>query len=276
MSTIRTYFWHNRIKTRWKLYRDRYFSAKPWTDFVYGNSGDIFTRDALTYFYPDTTPVNVNEGPRILCVGSIVHKMLPGDVLCGVGCKSAKLPAVHTKEVYIHALRGPISYELFKTAGYDVSQVRFLADPGLLIAKMVPDRAPSSGRVIFIPHYRERKLIRKKVPRGIHILDIDNSPLRIARQIQRAECVYSSSLHGIIFAHAIGRPCVFVRPATEEPLLKFEDYYLSVGLMPPKPLDSIADAKLTTAPTSPAILSLDPNQITFPDTNWLKERGIIE
>ncbi len=276
MSTIRTYFWHDRIKGRWKLYRDRYLLAKPWSDFVYGNSGDIFTRDALAHFYPGTTPVNVAVGPRILCVGSIAHKMSAGDVLCGVGCKSAKLPETQTKEVHIHALRGPISYELFKTAGYDVSQVRFLADPGLLIASMVPDSAPTSGHVVFIPHYRERKSIRKKVPKGIHVLDIDNSPYRIARQIQRAECVYSSSLHGIIFAHALGRPCVFVRPATEEPLLKFEDYYLAVGLRPPKPLDSIADAKLASAPTSPAILCVDANQIIFPAADALKERGIIQ
>lgn len=54
MSTIRTYFWHDRIKGRWKLYRDRYLLAKPWSDFVYGNSGDIFTRDALAHFYPGT------------------------------------------------------------------------------------------------------------------------------------------------------------------------------------------------------------------------------
>jgi hypothetical protein len=178
--------------------------------------------------------------------------------------------------VSVRALRGPISYDIFKAAGYDMSGVRFLADPGILIGAMVPDRPPSKGRVVFVPHYRERKSIRRKVPRGIIVIDIDAPPLRLAQQLQRAECVYASSLHGIIFAHALGRPCVFVRPATDEPLLKFEDYFLSVGINPPKPLESIADAKLSVAPVSPAVLSIDPRKIVFPSVAELTAHGIIQ
>ena len=98
----------------------------------------------------------------------------------------------------------------------------------------------------------------------------------VAKQIQKAECVYSSSLHGIIFAHSLGRPCVFVRPMTKEPMLKYEDYFLSVGLSPPKPLDSIADADFATSPTSPPTLSVDLNQIVFPAEAELIARGIIQ
>lgn len=276
MSTIRTYFWHDRVKSRWKLYWDRHCRGRAWTDFLHGNSGDIFTRDVLAHFYPGLMPLNTAEGPRILCIGSIGHKMAEGDLLCGIGCKSPELPRLRPDTVRIHALRGPISYDIFKAAGYDVSGVRFLADPGLLIGAMVPDSKPAKGRVVFVPHYRERKSVRNKVPRDVSVIDIDSPPLRLALQIQRAECVYASSLHGIIFAHALGRPCVFVRPATEEPMLKFEDYFLSVGINPPKPLDSIADARFATSPVSPAVLSIEPQKIIFPPVAQLERHGIIQ
>lgn len=276
MRTIQTCIWHDRVKNRRKLYWDRYVRRKPWNDFAVGNAGDIFTRNVLSHFYPGAIPANVASGPRLLCVGSIAHLSTSGDVLSGVGCRTTDLSALPKGSIHIHGLRGPISYDIFKRAGYDVSQVAFLADPGLLIGKMLPERAPVRGHVLFIPHYRERKAIRKKVPAAMRVVDIDNNPLLIARNIQSAECVYSSSLHGLIFAHALGRPCVFVRPESDEPLLKFEDYFLSVGLAFPKPLDTIGDADFAATPTSPASLSFDAQAIIFPSEELLKGRGIIQ
>jgi hypothetical protein len=275
MSTIRTFFWHDRIKKRWKLYWDRCYRRQAWNDFVYGNSGDIFTLDVIAHFYPGMVPANASQGPRILCVGSIAHKVTAGDVLSGIGCKTAQLPLIDPALVHVHALRGPISYDIFKAAGYDVSKVKFLADPGLLIGQMVSEHRPTPGRVIFIPHYRERQTILKKVPKGMRVVDIDNPPLKIAFEIQSAECIYSSSLHGIIFAHALGRPAVFVRPETPEPMLKYDDYFLSVGIHPLKPLDSIADANVAKTPTSPPTLSISVREITFPSAPQLQAYGVI-
>ncbi|MEO1564336.1 MAG: polysaccharide pyruvyl transferase family protein, partial [Pseudomonadota bacterium] len=87
--------------------------------------------------------------------------------------------------------------------------------------------------------------------------------------------VYSSSLHGIIFAHALGRPAVMVLPATPEPVSKFEDYYLGVGLKMPKPLASINDAKFAVAPNSPATLSVRACDLQFPDLEHLRARRIV-
>src|SRR5690606_38420197 len=114
-------------------------------------------------------------------------------------------------------VRGPITYDAFKATGHDVSGVRFLKDPGLLIRFLAgPEPAvPQAGRVIFIPHYRERHLY-KSLPKGITLVDIDAEPLELARTIREANLVYASSLHGIIFAHALERPCVWVKPQTEE------------------------------------------------------------
>jgi len=278
MPILRTFYWHKRLKHPVKLFINRRLRGRNWTDFRHGNAGDIFARDLLEHTYPGVTTENVEAPPRLLCVGSISHKLLPGDVLSGVGCKTDVLPPeaeLPRDSVHIHALRGPISLEIFRKAGFDVSGVKFLADPGVLLGRMVPERDAIPGRVIFIPHYRERREARQMLPEGITMVDIDAKVPDLARRIQEAELVYSSSLHGIIFAHALGRPCVFVRPMTEEPLAKFEDYFLAVGLDLPVPLGSIAEADLAAAPVSPATLKLDLSEVVLPARGFLEERGIL-
>lgn len=276
MSIIRTYYWHDRVRSKLRLLIDRKIRNRPWTDFAHGNAGDVFAKDLLARAYPALTPKNTSTGSRILCVGSIGHRVNSGDVLCGVGCKTTDLASPDHASVYVHALRGPISLEAFRKAGFDTSTVKFLADPGLLIGCMVPERPAKTGKVIFIPHYRERKEVMARIPAGIDFVDIDAPPLAVAAAIQEAECVFASSLHGVIFSHALGRPCVLVRPATVEPILKYKDYYASVGLDLPTPLASIEEADLATAPVSPARLGIDINDIVFPDEELLKERGIIQ
>ncbi|GFE66221.1 polysaccharide pyruvyl transferase family protein [Litoreibacter roseus] len=277
MTDVRTFYWHDRVKGRRKLFWDKYVKKRKsaWKDFAIGNAGDIFARNLVSYFYPGANPVNVKDGPRILCVGSIGHKLQPGDVLSGIGCKTTELPSKHAPDVMVHGLRGPISFDAYKAAGFDVSRVAWLADPGLLIAKMLKPAKAKPGRVSFIPHYREREEIRKLMPAGMKIIDIDDDPLSVGKSIQKSELIYTSSLHGAVFAHALDRPVVLIKPATEEPLLKYEDYYLAVGLGKPVMLDSIIDADFATAPNSPASLTLDIDTISFPAEATLREKGIL-
>lgn len=174
--------------------------------------------------------------------------------------------------------KGPITYEAFKKAGHDVSHVRFLKDPGLMIRFIAGEgqKTPVSDKVIFIPHYRERYLYKKKLPKGIELVDVDVHPVQLANKIQESGLVYASSLHGIIFAHALNRPCVFVKPQTDEPIIKYEDYYASVDITFPKPIESIYDIDYKTSPDSPADLKYDKNDFMFPSINILMEMGIIQ
>ncbi len=277
MANVRVFYWHDRIKSRQNIWFNRYWKRKSssWRDFIVGNAGDIFARNLVQHFYQGAKALNVSDGPRLLCVGSIAHKLAPGDILCGIGCKSGELPSVPPGTIRVHGLRGPITEDALKTAGYDTSQIQWHGDPGLTISKMIEPKPATPGRVIFIPHYRERETARDLLPKGIKLVDIDDDPLTVGRKIMEAELVYSSSLHGIVFAHALGRPVVMVKPATEEPLLKFEDYFLGVGLQKPEYLGSISDAQFNAAPNSPATLSVAANDITFPSEKELRTRGIM-
>lgn len=277
MKTVRTFYWHDRVKGPLKLFIRRRIQRKPaaWREFAVGNAGDIFARNLVQHFYAGATALNTDAGPRLLGVGSIAHKMQPGDILCGIGSKGVPFPDIDPGSVLIHALRGPLTERYLTQAGYDTSKIQWFGDPGLTIASMLPPRQPKPGRVIFIPHYRELQQVRKVLPQGVQIVQIDADPFHVGRQIQRAELVYSSSLHGIVFAHALGRPVVMVKPATEEPLSKFHDYHLGVGLAEPVPLDSIEEVDFKTAPTSPATLSVSPDDIVFPPAELLQERDIL-
>jgi hypothetical protein len=269
---IRTYFWNDRVYSRTKIWLRRHFQRKQWHDFCVGNVGDIFASNLIRFFYSEDYVNIETEGRRLLCIGSIAHKAKPGDVICGVGVKD--VPAVVTDATVV-GLRGPLSYDRFRDAGYDLAHVRFLADPGLWIGAICGRVAhrPPCGK-IFIPHYRERQRYFVRPPRGVRMVDVDTRPEHIARKILEAELVFSSSLHGVIFAHALGRPCVWVAPQTKEPMLKFHDYFLSVGLGQPRPADNIDDALKAPTPVSPVAVGNQLRSVTFPSMNTLQQLGI--
>lgn len=273
---VRTYYWSDRIlgKTCHRALRALRF--KPSYFFATGNAGDLFAKNLIRHVYAEEAVCARDDGKRLLCIGSIGHRIKPGDVLCGVGCKDIELSTADPGTVTIYGLRGPLSLEKFRAAGFDVSQVRFLKDPGLMIRFMLDGASvtPVRGRVAFIPHYRERYEAARHMPNKLHFIDIDSDPMDVGREILSSEMVLSSSLHGIVFAHALGRAAVLVRPRTTEPLSKFEDYYLSVDLPFRPPLDSVDEFSALIHDHSPPTLRYESEDFYFPDLSELKERGI--
>jgi hypothetical protein len=106
-------------------------------------------------------------------------------------------------------------------------------------------------------------------------VDIDQHPLQVAKSILGAKLVYASSLHGIIFAHALNKPCVFVHPQTKEPLLKYEDYFLSVNLPFKKPLDSIDDCNFLKDSDTPPDIAYSEKSFGFPTKDFLVSRNVM-
>lgn len=274
--SIKTFYWDTPTAHPAALFIKRKLFDRGWNDFRYGNAGDILARDLINYFYPGQQIVlyGKDQGPKLLTVGSVAHCSQSGDILFGSGCKSPDIPRVTGTPPFAHALRGPLSLEAARKAGYDVSNVAYLADPGLIIPRLVEPVKPVSNRVIFIPHYRERRDVRGRIPTGIEFVDIDATPADVARRIMEAELVFTSSLHGIIFSHALGRPCVPVRPQTEEPGFKYQDYFLSMGLDQPVFLDGIEMAGSVRKPVSPVTLPIKPEAITAPPLERLLAAGI--
>lgn len=273
---IRTFFWHPEVRPAHRLFINRHIFRRNYYDFRFGNAGDIFALNLLRLFYPGNKIINALTAPRLLCVGSIADYARPGDILCGIGSKSTCISNKVTGLAEIIGLRGPLTYDAFKKAGHNVSTVRFLADPGLLIERLVAAEPACPGKVIFIPHYRDRKSAFKRTPKPIDVVDIDSDPIELGKEIMKAELIYTSSLHGLIFSHALRRPCVIVIPEREK-YFKYEDYLLSVGIKNQKKIHSIAEANFMGTPVSPAEISISTDDLitAFPQATYLVEAKIV-
>lgn len=266
--SVRTFYWDPAVKGLRGLLRRPAFRV--------GNAGDLLNRDLVEHFYGEP-PLNAEDGGRrLLLVGSVVHRVQAGDIVAGVGTKGTPLPnPSDVGDVDIRGVRGPITHDALEAAGFDMSGVTFHADPGLLVNELYPQqvaKAPVRNRIAFIPHYRDRQDYRRT--RGVRIVDIDCEPRALAGEIASAELVLTSSLHGLIFAHAIGRPVVLVAPLRSEPVIKYQDYVASVGLDWREPVD-LDTALSSPKPASPAEIRFDPASIRLPDAEELRARRIL-
>ncbi|MGK9219626.1 MULTISPECIES: polysaccharide pyruvyl transferase family protein [unclassified Microbacterium] len=206
--------------------------------------------------------------------------MQSGDIVAGLGTKGAPLPSSKVSP-RIFGVRGPLTASALREAGFDLSELRFMLDPGLLIGEVFPhlkNERSLPGREIFIPHYRERDTYRGyRAPanRNLRLVSVDCTAEELGRAIARSEVVYSSSLHGVIFAHALGRPAVLVAPATAEPELKYRDYFASVGLSWSSPLP-LVDAVTRGVPTLPSSVRDLIRSADFPSIEELRAASIAD
>lgn len=267
MSAVRTLFWDG---TRWLWKR-------PWRRprLRVGNAGDIFTLDLVrsTYGVPG---VSRPTGPRLLLVGSIAHVAQPNDIVCGIGVKHEEFPLDHLRGARILGVRGPRTLDLLERAGLDTGELRFQFDPGMLAERFVSGSAPEPSGRIFIPHYREHPMHLGRMPSGVRLVSIDARPVDLLDEIQAADVVYTSSLHGVIFAHALGRPVVLVAPQTDEPIFKYMDHFASLGLVWKQPFADIDSALRAAAPISPVDVGLDLDAFVPPTLDELRTAGVIE
>lgn len=270
---VRTYFWNDRIVSLpHYLYQTYIKSNKNY--FRKGNAGDIYASYLVKYLYGLEANNIKDEGNRLLFIGSISHLVKDNDLLCGVGTKGEEFRNKDAKDTNVWALRGPISYDFFKNAGFDVSNIKFLLDPGLMIKYTIDQSFFEQEKVdvAFIPHYREKAFYQSNLPKDIKLIDIDDCPHNVGKNILKSKLVYSSSLHGIIFSHALGVPCIFVKPQTEEPLIKFKDYYHSVDLAFPKPLENIGEIDFKKDSDTPADIKIKREDFVFPTLDFLKQQ----
>ncbi len=267
MSVIRTWYW-DVSGWNWK---------RPWRRprLRFGNAGDIYAADLIRDRYGMSGAIRT-ESPRLLLVGSIIHSARPGDVICVVGVKHEDESLAPQRGALVLGVRGPMTLERLDRADVDTSTIRFVFDPGMLARRFVPvDSASPMGR-IFIPHYREHAQHVGRSLSDVRLVSIDAKPGDIIRAIHEAEVVYTSSLHGAIFAHAVGRPVVLIAPQTEEPIFKYQDHYASVGQPWRQPFADIDEALRAPAPMSAASIDLDLDAFSPPTIDELDSLGIVE
>lgn len=274
---VKTYYWELNKKDVIKNRIKKAISYGYYESFNVGNAGDIYVKDLIKYLYNTEVCNTKKYSNRILLVGSIAHLAKEGDVLAGIGFKNPDYKIKNPEKYNILGVRGPISYDYFKNQGCDMKDVKFQLDPGLMAKFMVKDlnMKSDSADVIFIPHFRERELYRNNCPKGIKFVDIDDYPLNVFQAILNAKMVYTSSLHGVIFSHALNRPCHLISTQTPEPEIKYKDYYSSVNLDYKKPKNNISEVNFLTDSDTPFDLKLERTDFDFPSIEDLESYNIL-
>lgn len=106
-------------------------------------------------------------------------------------------------------------------------------DPWLLISKYYKPKSKKEYKLWIIPHYIDYCTIKEKLTdEEIIIINLLDPIEKVLEDINSCERTISSSLHGIIVSHSYSIPCMFVKFSEKlwSDNIKFEDYFMSVGL----------------------------------------------
>ncbi len=202
----------------------------------YSNAGDQFSRVVAERYFSshiiscDHRPL---EEKNLLFLGSILEWADAMSHVCGTGLISqdSKLRASPKQ---VNCVRGPLTAYFLERQGIGVPGL--FGDPGILCPKIFPRSTSHNICLGIVPHYRdlESPWIVHCRQLGVHIID-PLSPLdKYFENLQRCEVILSSSLHGIIFAHAYGIPALWIE-LSDRVIgngFKFFDYYSSIGISP--------------------------------------------
>ena len=224
--------------------------------FEIGNFGDIASRDIVEMIAGRATAVPLAGARKILSIGSVLHKAHDGDVVWGTGIKgTVRQLQPEVRSLDIRAVRGPLTLDFLRESGFDVSKVTEVFDPGCLVNELFADRIKTHDPAInakygpfrVVPHYRDDLLFRRMYQNLHHsFLTVDCTPWQMVEGMLGAQAVYSSSLHGVIFAESLGIPAYWLRSIGGEDGYKFYDYYYGTGRYNVKCFDTLSEAMAAT------------------------------
>jgi pyruvyltransferase len=229
-----------------------------------GNFGDLlgpylFEKIALTepklFSVNDKATRDAIDSDHYLIVGSILKHVTAHADVWGIGIMHAgdsDLIRNKVRSDNIHAVRGPLSlYALMDVGILDSGDGIALGDPALLLPLVYSPCVAKKYRLGIIPHHTEYEETYERFAGLDDTCVITVGGLgehanveRVIDQILSCEGIASSSLHGVIVAHAYNIPaswCNFSSVTKTEAMgttrLKFYDYYGSVELDVDAPLD---------------------------------------
>lgn len=139
-------------------------------------------------------------------------------------------PAIENPDINYHLVRGPLTAKRVSD-GFVPS-----GDPGLLASKVFAAAKGKTHRVGIVPHMRDLEsdeVVQLGSNSECLIISPYQTPEKVAKDITACEVVFSSSLHGLIFADSFGVPNFRIKHnELEGGDYKFNDYYLSTNRSP--------------------------------------------
>ncbi len=226
---------------------------------VRDNWGDKLN-PALVHLISGRDAINANHRPSrddlaYLVIGSNLKASGKGVVVWGSGFMIADAVCKATPQT-VCAVRGPLSRSRLLELGYDCPDV--VGDPAIFYPLFYRPVVTPRYDIGLIRHFREHDLPPPRLPQQASLkeIDITGSLEGVIDDILSCRAILSSSLHGLIAAHAYGVPAGWIR-LSDRPLgdgFKFRDYWASIGIdhAVPSVLEAGADAAaLMTLPRLP-------------------------
>lgn len=165
-----------------------------------------------------------------LTVGSILAHATEESVVWGSGIIDRKH---HVSKADFRAVRGPRTRGYLVNLGYDCPEV--YGDPALLLPNYYEPKIEKEYQIGIAPHYVDYQKAKSWYGRcqGVQVIDLITDEIeKTTNEILKCESIISSSLHGMIIAHAYGIPAVWVKFSDNlfGDDVKFSDYLESAGL----------------------------------------------
>lgn len=252
----------NTVPLFWWEAKERLMSPSLYRgQFKFGNFGDEASEQLVSKLLKSTPRAPLPGERKLLAIGSVLHRANSGDIIWGSGLKSEDALAEHPGgDILVTAVRGPMTLDVLKKAGWDTSHVSELFDPGVLMQhlwadelnKHSPAANKAKGKIRILPHFRDEIVFKRWHHELVDsFISADNTPLAVLKQMLGAEIVYSSSLHGIIFAESLGIPAIWLDSPGKEGHFKYLDYYAGTGRSGIKAAANLVEAMKMNPPELP-------------------------
>lgn len=191
------------------------------------NFGDLLTPYILDFFDIKFKHTGV-EVADILCVGSIARHARDGTIILGSGMINSRKEKLNPNADW-RFVRGPHTRQRVIDCGGECPEI--YGDAAMLLPLICPEEEKEYD-VGIVPHFVDYNYVKTAYPNYKIINVVNADPLAVAKEISKCKTIISSSLHGIIAAHAYGIPAAWVKFSNKikGDDIKFKDHYAALGL----------------------------------------------
>jgi len=216
-------FWWNEIKIQGKL-------KENYGDLLGKYLVEKISNKKVVWVKPSSFSILNWFSPIYFTIGSILTHITKNCIVWGSGIISKEYPI---KKANFLAVRGPKTREYLVKFGYDVPAI--YGDPAILLPNYFNPKIEKKYKYGIIPHYNDFRIVKNWFSdrSDIYIIDMMTNDIESkTKEILSCQNIISSSLHGIIVAHAYGIPAVWQKFSDKVfgDDVKYQDYMESVEI----------------------------------------------
>jgi len=212
--------------------------------------------------------------PHLLAIGSIAGLANSSSLIWGSGVLHPGFGVGSPQPQNVRALRGKLSFQAIRDAGIAIGNVP-LGDPAFLAPKLLGIKRSPAPRwdLGIVMHYVDRTnpiFLRMLQQPNVVDLNVHSEPDAFLSTMAECEAVVSTSLHGLVFAEAMGIPNLWVK-ASDRVLgdgFKFCDWFSTTSrpqqMARPLDLRDTADSLISMAALHDSDIDVESLRASFP------------